>query len=953
MNRTRYPCRQLNSQAIRSAALCYISPIIAGKCSIIRAQCLCKVNEEGLETAWNDVCLKREACDKAISGIKNVAFFFSSISAQGRKKPRGKNRANNNKDGDESNDSGDDVTPSQLASSATLEFISNYPTVINDRLFPSLNYWIALTTPNGAPANPITIHRALLDINVDTTAKQVPCYEGKESVAMKELFQVLKDHKNPMIQELVNNSYQTCFQREMETFFGDCDVDCDCGTENVARCCLINPSYSSTLQKAMIKLRDAKLTVDLIGFDDEIQSIGKGDDEARLGDSLTVLINDIGIAMKKMQYALFRGKIYKKKENAKYTYAYKCEVSAFINCIAANEAFKGRLLKNMKRVIDILADPDCEVVRPITVDYNLIEVNAGRCWSIKERRFIESPIPEEKIGLVTPRAFTKYDSHADPDPKYFGEILENSLTDSEISEFCDDFLKLLNFNQKRHKDRVPCLIGDANSGKTSLFQPILGLIHHSNIATVTKQRAFNKAMITKSTEVIFIDEASTSTMEIDDWKILTQGGYTAADVKYQTAKSFINRCPMLLTAQQKLKFKPEDQPAMDRRLRNYTFKSLPAPKKKAAEWLRKHPMHCVAWAAEKARRAANDDSEDSEDSDEEVVVNIDGTLPESEKEALRNMSLADALGSTVEENSGEHAMIDESGAERDSSSDECVSQDQDEIVTALKKALEQCSPTSLRHRQVSQLLETRLKEVQLLQQFEERAYEERQQNLISRGVAEEHVGLLSRDSSDPLPTPIQRDLDEGRVQAQREELLTKRNRAKEAFKAPWLQETERELHQCTTTLPSVSDRARRASMEAYREVLQDKIKSHHYNLGTLKCEFALEERRRWCCAEGLLKKEHRHLVTSLFQILPIIEDLGESSQQTQQQSSPPPLEAEKSSDDEADFFKTQESRTQVSGTAQARLRPTLQKKRKSTGGKGNPKKKPSTRPITSWFPSQN
>ena len=69
MNRTRYPCQQLNSQAIRSAALCYISPIISRKCSIIiRAQCICKVKEEGLQTAWADVCSKRETCDKAISG---------------------------------------------------------------------------------------------------------------------------------------------------------------------------------------------------------------------------------------------------------------------------------------------------------------------------------------------------------------------------------------------------------------------------------------------------------------------------------------------------------------------------------------------------------------------------------------------------------------------------------------------------------------------------------------------------------------------------------------------------------------------------------------------------------------------------------------------------------------------------------------------------------------------
>ena len=148
---------------------------------------------------------------------------------------------------------------------------------------------------------------------------------------------------------------------------------------------------------------------------------------------------------------------------------------------------------------------------------------------------------------------------------------------------------------------MPCLVGDANSSKTSLFLPILALVHHCKIATATKQRAFNKAMITKSTEVIFIDEASTSTMDIYDWKILTQGGYTAYDVKYQTAKSFINCCPMLITAQQKLQFKAEDQPAMERRLRNHTFKSLPAPKKRAADWLQKHPMDCVVWAAKQAR----------------------------------------------------------------------------------------------------------------------------------------------------------------------------------------------------------------------------------------------------------------------------------------------------------------------------------------------------------------
>ena len=107
---------------------------------------------------------------------------------------------------------------------------------------------------------------------------------------------------------------------------------------------------------------------------------------------------------------------------AKFTYAYKCEVKAFINCLAANESFKSRLLQNLRKVIDVLADPDCEVIRPICVDYNLIEVNPVQCCSIKERCFLTSPILEEKIGLLTPRAFAKYESSKEPDAKYFREM---------------------------------------------------------------------------------------------------------------------------------------------------------------------------------------------------------------------------------------------------------------------------------------------------------------------------------------------------------------------------------------------------------------------------------------------------------------------------------------------------------------------------------------------------
>ena len=62
--------------------------------------------------------------------------------------------------------------------------------------------------------------------------------------------------------------------------------------------------------------------------------------------------------------------MYKKVPSAKYIFTYKCEVCIFTNSLAADELFKARLLKDMRNIIDILFDPDCEVICPISIDYN-------------------------------------------------------------------------------------------------------------------------------------------------------------------------------------------------------------------------------------------------------------------------------------------------------------------------------------------------------------------------------------------------------------------------------------------------------------------------------------------------------------------------------------------------------------------------------------------------------
>ena len=636
------------------------------------------------------------------------------------------------------------------------------------------------------------------------------------------------------------------------------------------RLTLVNPSFQQSLTRAIEKIIEAKLQLDRFGFTLSETSTTSGIEEKRLSDKWTILINDITIAMKKLNYASYRGKVYRREPRSRYTYSFKCDARAFINTLATNEQFKSRLVREMKKIIEMLSDPLCELFEPLVIDYDLIEVNDGVCWSLKQRAFVECPIEENQIGKISPRAFSAYDSKKEADPKYFREILENSLSQSEVSTFCEDYLKLLNYNKKQHKDRVPCLVGDANSGKTSLFFPIQGLVHHGNITTVTKQRAFNKAMIGPFTEVIFIDEADENTLDISDWKLLTQGGYAAHDVKYQTARAFMNKCPMLITAQHKLQFGTVHQPAMDKRLRTYHFKTLTNPKKKAVAWLRKHPMECVVWATEQAKlRAVDTESDDTDSDDENDAQDEEGRLQQKEKDDLRALSLAD---SPVEEaKSGEAEASEEEcstpGTEQ-SDADDVNDSTSIDVLDELRATLRKSDPESLRYRQVEHMLQEQEQRRTSRKNFAEKQHQLRKASLRERGVSTQTADLLPMDPDVVMPTPIVMELQSHCDQQRAQEERDRRENARQAFEGTWLRNTEIELHECVEKLHFAQDESFRRNMQAYLEVLCDKLKTHHSNLGTLNKQEAVQERRRVCVTLGLLSAQDQHLVTRVDEPLP-------------------------------------------------------------------------------------
>ena len=141
-------------------------------------------------------------------------------------------------------------------------------------------------------------------------------------MAINELYKTLKDHKNPFMQELVTASYQYSFCEGYQSFRGMFPLSSqeleNRGRENVVCVTLINPSFQQALTKALEKMIKAKLQIDKFGFNSSNTTKLTG--EKRLSDKLTILVNDITIAMQQLEYASYRGKVYKRDPKAKYTY---------------------------------------------------------------------------------------------------------------------------------------------------------------------------------------------------------------------------------------------------------------------------------------------------------------------------------------------------------------------------------------------------------------------------------------------------------------------------------------------------------------------------------------------------------------------------------------------------------------------------------------------------------
>ena len=153
-------------------------------------------------------------------------------------------------------------------------------------------------------------------------------------------------------------------------------------------------------------------------------------------------------------------------------------VEQFVHAVLSNKRMADLLAPQVNQIASILSNKGCQIIKQLTIDHNLIEVKPFRtCFNINRKMFVESPLPDDQVGNVTPRTYVSYTHEKDkmPYPKKFVEAIENSFEDpDEMLHFVKKYYQLLCHGEFPQKTKKLCLVGEINSGKTSLFVSFQG-----------------------------------------------------------------------------------------------------------------------------------------------------------------------------------------------------------------------------------------------------------------------------------------------------------------------------------------------------------------------------------------------------------------------------------------------------------------------------------------------
>ena len=152
------------------------------------------------------------------------------------------------------------------------------------------------------------------------------------------------------------------------------------------------------------ELRRAGLKIDCFGLRNNAQETASTTPSFMphkpLSCPITVLCHDIDAAMKKLQFSVYRGDVYKKVAESQFTFKFLCSMKTFLLNLMGNECFKDRLVQHFQRVLPLLSEPESCLISQLKIDRDLVEVQDGWLWCFSAGSFAQGIIPECQVRIA-------------------------------------------------------------------------------------------------------------------------------------------------------------------------------------------------------------------------------------------------------------------------------------------------------------------------------------------------------------------------------------------------------------------------------------------------------------------------------------------------------------------------------------------------------------------------
>ena len=324
-NRVHFPAERnafvLDHQHGRRDVTCKPA-IVRNRLSVVTAQCVWRVQRKDLSEVWKLVCKKREECNQALMTLPGLEFFFSAIGVKEITKKA------KEKDENESDDVGEEsgVQESSQISQASER---SFAMAAEKKRFPSFSFWMGFTSSTRAPVSLLPIEKVLLSCEVEINVQ----IQKTAEKSIMPLFPVLKDHNSSYVTELVEASFQatiadTANQLSCQSLLSS---PMNCSKEKVVFFTMKSTaSKKNQITNALGAMKKAGLRVDVLDAESNGMVRTITTDKSITSDPKVLLFGNLERAMESLEYKLYRGSMYKKVKESKYTYRYKCSVADWL-----------------------------------------------------------------------------------------------------------------------------------------------------------------------------------------------------------------------------------------------------------------------------------------------------------------------------------------------------------------------------------------------------------------------------------------------------------------------------------------------------------------------------------------------------------------------------------------------------------------------------------------------